>query len=224
MAFKLLYENTAAPQGDFLVDPNLVAEAGMLGVVSGTTTGSPTGLPMVVLGFSGVTGLVGIIDENKTTQFIAAVIGEAVVSGQTTLAHANLVATTFAVSTGLGTTTPQTNAATLSSATNGTITGISGTAAVNYSYVIPGKAGDDTTLGSGKCTLWLQPGEYATDIYETLAANSTSTITYNVNDLLYCSALGKLTNSASTGNSVARVTKAPSAANPFLHFYKLGPV
>ena len=227
MAFKLLYENTAAPQGDFLVDPNLVAEAGMLGVVSGTTTGSPTGLPMVVLGFSGVTGLVGIIDENKTTQFIAAVIGEAVVSGQTTLAHANLVATTFAVSTGLGTTTPQTNAATLSSATNGTITGISGTAAVNYSYVIPGKAGDDTTLASGKCTIWLQEGEYATDVYEL-----TSTVTvssYTVGAALYVSnttgQIGRLTTASGAGSYdsglvVGYVTKAPTAGNPVMNFYK----
>ncbi len=217
MAFKLLYENTASPQGDFLVDPNMVAEAGMVGVVSGTTTGSPTGLPMVVVGFSGVAGLIGIIDENKTTQFLATVAGEVVVSGQTTLAHANIVSTTFAAS-GAN--------ISLSSATNGTITNTNtGTSLINYSYVIPGKAGDDTTLGSGKCTLWIQAGEFATDIYETLDTNGTSVLAYNVNDALYCSANGKLTKVTTTAPTswtvIGRVTKAPSAANPFLNFYKV---
>lgn len=217
MAFKLLYENTASPQGDFLVDPNLVAEAGMVGVVSGTTTGSPTGLPLVVLGFSGVAGLVGIIDENKTTQFIAAVAGEVVVSGQTTLAHANLVTNTFAASGA---------SISLASATNGTITNTNtGTSLVNYSYIIPGKAGDDTTLGSGKCTLWIQAGEFATDIYETLGTDGTTVLAYAVNDALYCSSNGKLTKATGTAPAswqvIGRVTKAPSAANPFLNFYKV---
>jgi len=215
MAFKLLYENTASPQGDFLVDPNMVAEAGMLGVVSGTTTGSPTGLPMVVVGFSGVSGLVGIIDENKTTQFLATVSNENVVSGNTTLAHANIVNGTFASISG-------TNS--ILSATNGTLTqsGMGGDY-VNYSYVIPGKAGDDTTLGSGKCTLWIQAGEFATDIYETLAANGTTVLAYAVNDALYVSGNGKLTKHLmyASAQVVGRVTKAPSAANPFLHFYKI---
>lgn len=220
MAFKLLYENTAAPQGDFLVDPNLVAEAGMLGVVSGTTTGSPTGLPFVVLGFSGVSGLIGIIDENKTTSFLATVFNENVVSGATTLAHSNVVSNTYASVSGTSS---------LSSAANGTITtsGMGGDF-VNYSYIIPGKAGDDTTLGSGKCTLWLQPGEYATDVYETLDTNGSTVLTYAVNDALYCSTRGKLTKAQNTVSAswtaVGRVTKAPSAANPFLNFYKTGPV
>jgi hypothetical protein len=216
MAFKLLYENTASPQGDFLVDPNLLAEAGMLGVVSGTTTGSPTGLPYVVLGFSGATGLVGIIDENKNTQFLATVNGEVVVSGQTTAAHANIVSATFAASgTGIA----------INSAANGTYTNTNtGTSFINYSYVIPGKAGDDTTLGSGKCTLWLQNGEFATDIYETLGTDGSTVLAYTVNAALYCSGNGKLT--IATGSAPAAwtkigyVTKAPSAANPFLNFYK----
>ena len=170
---------------------------------------------MVSLAFSGVTGLLGIIDENKTTQFLAAVNGEVVASGQTTLAHANLVTGTFGVQTGY-------SALTVSSLTNGTLTAAptSGTL-VNYSYVIPGKAGDDTTLGSGKCTLWVQAGEFATDIYETLANDGATVITYNVNDALYVSKNGKLTNGVTTGDKVGRVTKAPSAANPFLNFYKI---
>lgn len=214
MAFKLLYENTASPQGDFLVDPNMVAEAGMIGVVSGTTTGSPTGLPLVMVAVSGSTGLLGIIDENKTTQFLASVNGEVVVSGQTTLAHANLVTATFGVQAG-----SSTPAIIVSSLVNGTITGVSGTASVNYSYVIPGKAGDDTTLGSGKCTLWIQAGEFATDVYETLSEAS-AVLAYGVNDALYVSANGKLTNRVG-GQKVGYVTKAPSAANPFLNFYKV---
>ena len=222
MSFKLLYTNERGAQGDFLVSPTLVAEAGMLGTLTGTSTGSPTGLPQVILAVSG-SQIIGVIDENKTTQFIATVVNEVVNTTGTggfnvtvNLNNANLVAGTFATGTAQ---------AYLVSATNGTASGtVAGT--VSYSYVIPGKAGDDTTLASGKCTLWLQEGEYATDVYE--VANATGgALGYNVGDKLYCSANSKLSTFApagaggnASGVTVAGyVTKSPSAGNPFLHFY-----
>lgn len=211
MAFKLLYTTTSLPQGDFNVDPTLVAEAGMIGYVNGTTT------PQVSLATSGIANLLGIIDENKTTAFAASVVDELVASGQTTLAHANLVTSgTFATKSGY-------TALTVSSAANGTLTAAptSGTY-VSYSYYIPGKAGDDTTLASGKCTIWLTQGEYATDVYEISSAALASS--YTIGAPLYVSnfegQIGRLT-TASAGKlyPVAYVTKAPTAGNPFMHFF-----
>lgn len=215
MAFKLLYTTERGAQGDFLVSPTLVAEAGMLGTLQGTTSGSPTGLPQVILAGSG-SALIGVIDENKTTQFIATVVDEAVPTGASVnLNNANVV---------LGTFSEGTATATLTSATNGVVS-VSAAGNVSYSYVIPGKAGDDTTLASGKCTLWLQEGEYATDVFEVATAASGAQ-TYSVGSPLYCSANSKLTASiagAPAGGSgltvVGYVTKSPSAGNPFLHFY-----
>lgn len=214
MAFKLLYTNLAGPQGDFLVDPAATFEAGMLGTVSGTTTGSPLGLPQVFLAGTGVQSLVGVIDDNKTTQFIATVQNEAVTSTGcgVALAHANIVSGTFATGTAV---------ATGVNYANGTVC-VTTTGTVSYSYVIPGKAGDDTTLASGKCTLWLQPGEYATDVYE--VADSAGVVqAYAVGTELYISANSKLTGEAGGGTAkvVGWVTKTPSAGNPFLHFYKV---
>jgi hypothetical protein len=223
MSFKLLYTTERGAQGDFLVSPTLVAEAGMLGTIVGTTTGSPTGLPQVVLAANN-SQIVGVIDENKTTQFIATVQGEftngtGVGSSPVNLNNANVVPGTFASGT---------SNAVLVSAANGTVSGtIAGT--VSYSYVIPGKAGDDTTLASGKCTLWLQEGEYATDVYE--VANATAPAasggnyaaqSYAVGSALYVSPNAKLTTDPflATGSTiVGYVTKSPSAGNPFLNFY-----
>jgi hypothetical protein len=218
MAFKLLYTTERGAQGDFLVSPTLVAEAGMLGTLQGTSSGSPTGLPQVILASSG-SNLIGVIDENKTTQFIATVVNEAVPTGASVnLNNANIVAGTFASGT-----TNSANAV-LTSATNGVVS-VTTAGNVSYSYVIPGKAGDDTTLASGKCTLWLQEGEYATDVYE-VATPSSGAQAYTVGAPLYCSANSKLTASvagapASTSGLtvVGYVTKSPSAGNPFLHFY-----
>lgn len=206
MAFKLLYTNLAGPQGDFLVDPTATFEAGMLG----TLTGNAAGLPVVILAVSG-SNPIGIIDDNKTTQFIATVVGEAVASGATTLNNANLVSGTV---TGSG--------ITVTSYVNGTITATTAATTAAYSYYIPGKAGDDTTLASGKCTLWLQPGEYATDVYEVevLAGGGTG-VAYTVGADLACSPNHKIIERLGSETLVGYVTKQPSAGNPFLHFYKV---
>jgi hypothetical protein len=213
MAFKLLYTNLAGPQGDFLVDPTLTFEQGQIGFLTGTSTGTPTGLPMVEVANSGISNtILGIIDDNKTTQFLAAVWNETITSGQTTLAHANVVSGTFI---------PNAALCYITDHTNGTITNTGAATSVNYSYIIPGKAGDDTTLASGKCTLWLQSGEYATDVYETMNQQGAGTATvYAVGAKLYVSKNGKLTPEVGL-TVVGYVTKAPSAGNPFLNFYKV---
>jgi hypothetical protein len=220
MSFKLLYTNLAGPQGDFLVDPSSTFEAGMVGTLQGTTTGTPTGLPQVILAATGTTGLLGIIDDNKTTTFLATVKNEAVttVGIGVALAHANIISGTFATGTSGG-------AAAFVSGngfTNGLATVVT-TGVVSYSYIIPGKAGDDTTLASGKCTLWLQPGEYSTDVYE-VATTLGVVQPYAVAGALYVSANSKLSAqvlNGGTGTIVGYVTKSPSAGNPFLNFYKI---
>ena len=238
MAFKLLYTNLAGPQGDFLVDSAVSFEAGMLGKLQGTTAG----LPQVTLAGAAAAGtIVGIIDDNKTSQFVATVVNEAVASGATTLNHANVVSGTL-VLTGFATGNP----AASFNYTNGAFNAAtSATGTASYSYYIPGKAGDDTTLASGKCTLWLQPGEYSTDVYEVASTTlgTGNAVSYTVGSKLYSSTNSKLTTEASVATTVVAsgaggvvvvtgvnangstlvgyVTKAPSAGNPFLNFYKV---
>jgi len=210
MGFKLLYTNLAGPQGDFLVDPSLTFEAGQIGYLTSTTTGSPTGLPQVqVADDTTVNTVLGVIDDNKTTQFLATVQNEAVATGVgITLAHANVISGTFATGT---------SNATVTSYVNG-VADVTLAGTVSYSYIIPGKAGDDTTLASGKCTLWLQNGEYSTDVYE-VASSTGDLLAYGVGDRLYVSAEGKLT-SVAGATVVGYVTKSPSAGNTYLNFYK----
>jgi hypothetical protein len=220
MSFKLLYTNLSGPQGDINVSAALVAEAGMMGYITPNAT---TGDPEVQLATSGTTGLVGIIDDNKTTSFSATAVNEVVASGATALAHANIIAAsnTAVLATPSGTVT-------LTSQVNGTIavTGLAPgtTTTVSYSYIIPGKAGDDTTLASGKCTIWLQEGEYSTDVYELSTGVLVST--YTVGTALYVAdntygQQGRLTTRVGQ-DKVAYVTKAPTAGNPFLNFFKTG--
>jgi hypothetical protein len=220
MSFKLLYTNLSGPQGDINVSAGLVAEAGMFGFITPNAT---TGDPEVQLATSGTTGLVGIIDDNKTTSFSATAVNEVIASGATALAHANII------SSGVGAQlTSPSGTIILTSAVNGTIT-VSGlvpgsTTTVSYSYIIPGKAGDDTTLASGKCTIWLQEGEYSTDVYE-LAGNVVLS-SYVVGASLYVAdningQQGRLTTRVGQ-DKVAYVTKAPTAGNPFLNFFKAG--
>ena len=221
MSFKLLYTNLAGPQGDFLVDPTVTFEAGQIGTLQGAGTGSS--LPQVTLAGTTTGGIpLGVIDDNKTTQFLATVVGEVIPSGSANLNNANVVSGTLAFTA--GTADPSATLAgvsyvngTLAAAT--TLPGVT----VNYSYVIPGKAGDDTTLASGKCTLWLQPGEYATDVYEVAAGTGTA-VAYTIGGPLYSSSNSKLTSvdeTPGTGNSIGYVTKVPTNGNPFLHFYKV---
>jgi len=219
MSFKLLYTNLSGPQGDINVSAGLVAEAGMIGFI---TPNSTTGDPEVQLATSGTTGLLGVIDDNKTTSFSATVVNEVVASGATALAHANIIAASDSsvLASPSGTIT-------LSSRTNGTIVvtnmAPNTTTTVSYSYVIPGKAGDDTTLASGKCTIWLQEGEYSTDVYE--LSNGVLISTYTVGTKLYVAdntygQQGRLTTRTIGAQQVAYVTKAPTAGNPFLNFFK----
>ncbi len=220
MGFKLLYTNLAGPLGDINTSAALVAESGMVGYIAAN---SSTGDPEVQLADDSTTGALGIIDDNKTTSFSATVINEVVASGQSTLAHANIICKQNGshLSTSAG-------SIEVADKTLGTVTvtGLapSETANVSYAYAIPGKAGDDTTLASGKCTIWLAEGEYSTDVYE-LHTGSASAENYTVGAKLRVAdndhgQAGRLTVRTSvSGVIVGYVTKAPTAGNPFMNFF-----
>jgi hypothetical protein len=225
--FKLIYSHVAGPQGNFNVNSAMTFEGGQVGVVSGTAAGDPE----VILAGSGSTGLLGMIDDDKETSFTAAVVDEVVVSGQTTVSKANIVNDGSVVafdSVNVGETGGGSVVMSVAQAVNGEITNTltDGTANVSYSYVIPGKAGDDTTLASGRTTLWLAEGEYATDVYE--IADGVAISSYSVNAPLYVAddtngQAGRLSSEDRSGTQqvVAYVTKAPTAGNTELHFFKV---
>ena len=83
---------------------------------------------------------------------------------------------------------------------------------VSYVYSIPNMSGDDTTIGSGRITLWFTRGVFQTDQFEITP--------YQTNANLYVSAQGKLTAERSLPNqpSVAMVIVPPSAHNEILEF------
>ena len=77
---------------------------------------------------------------------------------------------------------------------------------VSYSYQIPNVPGDDTTIASGKVTIWFQRMIFQTDQYETNRR-------YPINANLFVSDRGMLTTQQPTPDhpGVAIVTGSPSA-------------
>jgi hypothetical protein len=84
---------------------------------------------------------------------------------------------------------------------------------VSYVYRIANIPGDDSTIGSGRCTLWYGRGIYETNVFDTLQR-------YVVNATLFVNAEGKLT-SKQTGAGypgVAICLGPPSGLNQSLEF------
>jgi hypothetical protein len=83
----------------------------------------------------------------------------------------------------------------------------------NYYYDIPGIPGVDSTLGSGRATVWMVPGGiFETDQFEL--------VPYPLNATLFVSAAGKLTTEKTMENQpgVGIVSCPPSAHNAVLQF------
>jgi len=75
------------------------------------------------------------------------------------------------------------------------------------------------TVASGKLTAMRSMGSFETDIYETQNAANSAALTYTAGDALYASAFGLLTNEqVSACPVVGRVSKAPTATDPWLGF------
>ena len=86
-------------------------------------------------------------------------------------------------------------------------------AVVSYVYRIANIPGDNTTIGSGRITIWFQRGIFETDQYDTKQR-------YVVNATLFCNAEGKLTTAQPTSShpGIGMVTGPPSGINQTLEF------
>jgi hypothetical protein len=75
-------------------------------------------------------------------------------------------------------------------------------------------------VASGKITVMRSMGSYETDIYETRNEADTADLTYTPGELLYASDFGLLTAEDLSASCipVARISKAPSATDPWLGF------
>ena len=82
---------------------------------------------------------------------------------------------------------------------------------VNYTYQVPNIPGDDSTIGSGRMTVWFNRMFFQTDQYETNQV-------YPVKANLYCSETGLLTTRrpSSIHPAVAMVTAPPTAQNAMI--------
>lgn len=89
-------------------------------------------------------------------------------------------------------------------------------AVCSYSYQVPGIPGDNSTLGSGRITIWFMRGIFATDKYEVGQR-------YPINANLFVSESGILTTRqpSATHPVVAIVTGPPNSRDIFLEFLLL---
>lgn len=87
---------------------------------------------------------------------------------------------------------------------------------VSYIYQVPDMPGDNTTLGSGRVTVWFQRGIWQTDQFDTTQG-------YPLNATLFCGLDGKLTSKQPTPNhpGIAIVTGPPTAVSILLEFMYL---
>lgn len=209
------------------VDPNAIFEPGMLAQFK--VIGND-----IILGVSDGTAPIGIIDDVRTTAFSAPVNDEIVIiTGVPThdgynwvnaadtskeLDNPHIDANSFVADyAGL-----QLNAINgilrapagtiLNYAAGGSSTPNSVKVKVKYTYRIPNIAGEDTTIGSGRITVWFTRGIYQTDQYEMEA--------YSVNATLFVSTNGKFTTKQTIDGQpgVAMCIVPPAAYNQFLEF------
>lgn len=86
-------------------------------------------------------------------------------------------------------------------------------AVVSYIYQVPDVPGDNTTLGSGRVTIWMQRAIWQTDQYD-------STQGYPLNATLYCGLDGRLTTRQPTPQhpGIAIVLGPPTSISTMLEF------
>lgn len=217
MSLRLIQYGKALP-ASFPCDPSVEFQPGMLAQL--TTVGN-----QVMATVSNGLAPIGIIDEIRTKSFTAVSWNETIIlpvtgvsSGSglvlsedkmTTLKNPNIVSSSF-----ISTVECELNA------TNGVITFLAGTplnfdidrdgtmdairAIVNYTYHVPNVPGDDSTLGSGRMTVWYDRMIIQTDQFETNR-------TYPINAPLFCSEKGMFTTRKPSPNhpAIAMVTAPP---------------
>lgn len=217
------------------LDPNAEFSAGMLGQLKFVGNS-------IVLGISDGIAPLGIIDDTREVAYLRPVIDEIVTytphpdwvdwtnptipklkyAVQAHLQHANIAEYTYASNKPDIMLIP----------TNGDIIFPAGmaldvimnpagtefdsvSAIVRYSYYVPNMPGLDTTAGSSKVTIWVNPAGLigATDQYE-------SNVPYPLNCALYCSPKGRFTSEQTSANqpSIAMCLVPPTASNAALEF------
>jgi hypothetical protein len=222
---RLVHTSNALP-ASFICDPSAEFEPGMAAEL--TVIGN-----QVMATVSSGIAPIGIIDDIKTRAFSAVSWNEIIIvpvsnpdmtpSGPVTpmdikaeLKYPNVTPSSFLSTVDV-----------LLNPTNGVITFIKGTplnfdlagggvpdairTVVNYTYYVSNIPGDDSTLGSGRVTVWYSRGFYQTDRIETNQV-------YPVRANLYISESGLFTTRKPSPKhpAIAMVTAPPTSLNSFL--------
>lgn len=211
----------------FTVDPNAEFQPGQIAQLN--VSGN-----QVVCGVSDGTAPLGIIDDIKTNSFTSASIDEAVIvptvgvisNGKlvtamdlkTELENPNIVERSFLTDVDVlliprngVIVIPQGTELNFDNAGSGTPDSVR--VVVSYTYQVPNVPGDNSTLGSGRVTVWFQRIIAQTDQFETNQR-------YPVNANLFVSETGLLTTRMPSPNhaAVAMVTAPPTSLQGSLEF------
>lgn len=211
----------------FTVDPNSEFQPGQIAQLN--VSGN-----QVVCGVSDGTAPLGIIDDIKTNSFTSASIDEVVIvptvgvlsSGKlvtamdikTELENPNIVERSFLTDVDVlliprngVIVIPQGTELNFDNAGSGTPDSVR--VVVSYTYQVPNVPGDNSTLGSGRVTVWFQRIIAQTDQFETNQR-------YPVNANLFVSETGLLTTRMPSPNhaAVAMVTAPPTSLQGSLEF------
>lgn len=227
MSLKVIQSGLGRPV-QYPVDPNDVFEPGMIAQLR--VIGND-----VFLGVSDGTAPMGIIDDIKTVAFTQRVVDEivdiavpsstfdgynfvstAVFSNE--LMNAHIVANSF-VADYPGLQLNPVNGvirAPIGSVLNYTSPGAGQPdtirTKVSYAFQVPNIPGEDTTVGSGRMTVWITRGVFETDQFEL--------VPYSVNATLFVSSAGKLTTEQTRSDQpgVGMCTLPPTSHNAKLQF------
>lgn len=195
----------------------------------------------VVLGVSDGIAPIGIIDDIRTQAFTQSVIDEEIIVEMITsfdgynwvntatakqeIKNSNIVPSSFRYLNADGSTPP---AGLSLNPVNGVLQAQVGAIAnyqtldsnhpnairvmLRYAFYIPNIPGEDSTLGSGRITIWFTRGIFQTDQYEM--------VPYQVNATLFVSVAGKLTSERTKSNQpgVAICLIPPTAHNTMMEF------
>ena len=231
MALKLIQTGNSLPLS-FPLNPTSTFEAGMVAELS--LLGND-----VVCGISSGLTPLGLVDDTKTKAFIQPQIDEEVLitpdlvgtpgtgpSGQPIITHdilielqnPSIVKGSFVadypvfINNRNGTIRVKAGSnLNYASIPNGSLDSIR--IIVSYAFQVPDMPGDDTTVGSGRITVWVSRIVASTDVYDT-------TQSYPLNAPLFCGLDGRLTTKQPTPNhpGIAIVIGPPSATVPMLDF------
>jgi len=219
---RLLYPQ-GIPTGIWPIDPTVAFQAGMIGGLK------QIGGEIVMTISDGVSiQPYGIIDDMRDKAFQKPSVDESVIvpavadsHGKTLvdvmglLKYPSVVVSSFIADVDV-ILNPVNGAITIPAGTSlnydSNLDGVFDAVKVVCSYIrnVPDIPGDDTTMASGKMTVWFTRGEYATDQYDT-------TVAYPLNCTLYCGLDGRFT-SKPNGPGIGMCTGMPSSLLNMLQF------